>query len=548
MTKINYLAFCFTAFLLLLPAPAFAQGNATESRNADFTTTVFAQYVNNDGTGQYFFMLSTGDYSFDEDRRVYFTTGKGEMLTVTLYGEPSGGTGTMIPEGTYTMGAGTGKGTWYDMQGMNRIVINDGADALRLLTPSEGSMTVTHNGGSTCITGSLTVEGMAYTFSFNGEIPFGGNDTDGKIHDDIITTFTGGTAIHRDMMQGMSVIELQLYDSETGEGGEIMNGNIVKAQFCAAAYNYSGGGFASVPAGRYTMGSGYTPGMLVPGYDDGVNMPTGSYAAHTESGRGLLGMINAGSMDVSDLGNGKYSVTVDMTTEEGAAVKGTFTGEFEYIDLVGGGPSWLSNITEDKTISYPGITRIDCNDIGDFYSNGTRVVEFTWRDETTMTGTILELVLPAAGKGAPIPTGTYTITEGQAYKAGTCSPGIIMNNYLLGTWGFVKLGRDDSGAIGIDGSEIGCAATGNVTVDYAGGKYTFTFDLLDDTPGNSHSMKGSWTGTVANLSLPDNITQPCNTDGDSSPVYNMQGMAMGRNTSELPAGIYLKGRKKVVVK
>lgn len=65
---------------------------------------------------------------------------------------------------------------------------------------------------------------------------------------------------------------------------------------------------------------------------------------------------------------------------------------------------------------------------------------------------------------------------------------MIVNNFLIGTWGFVRLGYNDDGTIGIDSREMGCALTGQVAVDCADGKYTFTFDLLDDTPGNSHRM------------------------------------------------------------
>lgn len=536
----------FLLFALCGSISMHAQGPATD---VDLKNVVMTQYATSGDVGQYVMLLCTGDYTVDDDWGVYRSKDDGFMLTVCLCAEPSSELTPSIPAGTYTMGSDAAPGVWSDAPSVNMLTSYTEAAGTNVVTPTAGTLTVSYEGGKTVIEGSLEVDEAKYDIHLNEKLLFLGEGHDGKLHESVNTTFVGATAVHKSVEDGCSRIRLELYDVKPGNEGQISNGNLVKIEFLAPQINYAGGGFNYVPTGTYAVGEQATEGTIIPGYDDGFSLPTGAYIAQNYSGNSLFGMFNAGSMKISAVGD-SYTITLDLTTAEGVTVKGTYKGKLAYIDDSGSSDQWVSSLTGDVNIAFPGIEAVAFRDHGDFYMQNVRVVEFQWLDVQNMKATILELQLPMAEEGSPIPAGTYPISPKGTWGVNTFTPGQILGQAIIGTWGHVKLGKLSDGNIAIDLSEVGPANGGTVTVTKSGDQYTFDFDLVDDALPTPHKMVGSWTGKVAYGSL-DGIATPPRVDGAnafSSGIYNLKGIYQGSDMQSLKSGLYISKGKKVLKK
>lgn len=513
------------------------------------THVVMTQYADEgDAGGQFIMVLATGATTVDEDWGVYRTEDDGELMTITLYADGSTEAYPKLPVGEYTMGAGSSKGTWSNVEGFNAFVSYTKAGGCQPSVPTAGSLTVTEEGGNTILNGTVTVNGTDYTFNFSGRIPFQGPNADGKIYENINTTFTGGAAVYRELIGFNSALELQLWDGEPDDNGQILDGNIVKVRFVTPLVDYVDGRFGSVPVGTYQVTGTQEVGSILPGEDDGINLPTGSYAASTSGGISLLGMVAEGEMTVTGGENGVYQVSVDLVTEEGASIIGTYNGTFEYYDQVGSGKEFNSTLTEDKVIEYPNIKEIQFMDHGDFYVQNLRVIEMKWMDLEEMKGTMVELLLPMAPKGTEIPEGVYPVSPIGFWSANTFTVGQVLNLYLIGTWGHFKLGDNGGGMVGILQNDMGPAYDGTITLTKVGDEYRVELDLVDDTKPTPYTMKMDWTGKISydtTQSINDALlSRPSSPE---APFYDLKGLVRGYDSKKLNQGVYIKNGRKIFV-
>lgn len=538
--------FLFTLVALL----SLTSMTAEAAEPISLTEIVMTQYTDmGDGLGQYVMVLATGPATVDEDYGVYRTADDGYLMTVTLYGQSSEARYPKLPTGAYTMSNKAESGMWSNSPGYNAFIFYTKAEGTKSLLPTAGDLTVTEEAGKTVLNGTVTVDGENYTFSYDGRIGFQGEDADGKIFEEINTTFIGGTAIHRELYAGLSVMELQLWDGDPDMNGQINNGSIVKVRFLAPIVDYANGKFNSVPTGTYTVSTSGTSGTIIAGEDDGINLPTGSYASTTGGGLSLLGMIGDGEMTVSGGDGGVYDVAVDLLTKEGVAIIGKYKGTLEYIDLVGGGPEYTSTLTEDKVLTYPDIEEVRFVDHGNFYNKDLRVIEIQWTDTKEMKGTMVELLLPMAPAGTEIPAGSYKVSPIGTWSANTFTVGQLLGPYPIGTWGHYKLEKTPAGEIGILPFDMGPAFDGEILLTKVGDKYQVDLDVTDDTMPVPHTMKMTWTGKITYNKAIDGIddlliARPASSNGQ---IYDLHGIALGKDGQRLPAGVYIQGARKFFI-
>ncbi|MDE5637068.1 MAG: hypothetical protein K2I43_03475, partial [Alistipes sp.] len=196
-----------------------------------------------------------------------------------------------------------------------------------------------------------------------------------------------------------------------------------------------------LPAGKYTIGSGSTAGMI-------DNSPTYTYFWHN----GTKLSLTSGTVEVAIV-DGLYDIVAEFPTDEGdykLTYKGAVDGFALYYDLAA---------TAAK--------RLEVNDEvpGEYY---IKLNDTDWKFE-------LALDIFADPQSTTLPEGTYTVGTGT--NPGTIGP-----------------------ASGIDIYKPFSAherfATGTVTVTKAGDVYTLDMNLSDES---GYEMKGSFTGKIADM-------------------------------------------------
>lgn len=469
---------------------------AAETADVKLNTVVMTQYTTQNGVGQYIMLLSTGDYTVDEDLGIYRTSDDGYMATITLYGAASANADVSLPDGTYNMGGSTEAGTWTNAEGLNVFTqYTKATNTTNSMAPTAGKLTVAHEEGQTVITGSLTANNTTYNIEYKGALNFQGETADNHVKDPVNTTFIGGQALYIGDEFGYGMARIELWDKDSNEEGTFPDGtNLLKTVIYVPKINYATQTFNSLPTGTYEVGYSAGDHVALPGYDDGESIPTGSYVVVNEGQLSLLGMIDAGTFDIQEE-NGVYTFTANFTTAEGVSVKGTYTGRLDFQDISGGGDSWVSTLTEDKTLDYSSVKTVPCRNFGDVYQQGVRSIDLRWIDTEKLVGTTVEMLLPMDNEFKGVPTGTFPVGAVGEYKANTLFPGTVLGGYIIGSWGHQKYGYTEDGQLGIDMNDVGPAAAGSVTIAKNGEDYTVTFDLEDDA-NPAHKMTGSWTGRI----------------------------------------------------
>ena len=485
-------------FCMALWAYTLSYANKAQAESFQLNQVVMTQYTGDGDMAQYIMLLSTGDYTIDDDLGIYRTSDDGFMFTVTLFASSSSASIVQLPDGTYTMGAQATTGTWWNKEGLNVLTqYTKNGNVTDKMSPSDGTLTVSHEGGNTVINGTVTAGGKSYDFTFNGELAFQGEGASDRITTPVDATYKEGKAIYTGEEFGYGVVRLELYDQTPNEEGAFPDGtNLLKATIYVPQHNYNDGAFSSVQTGKYEISYAAGDFAALPGDDSGEGVPTGSYAVVVGDQWSLYGMIDAGSINIEEK-NGSYTITADFTTAEGISIKGTYSGPLTFMDINEGGSSWSSTLKEDKVISYPSIRSVQFQDMGDVYQQGVRAVAINWRDTEQMCATTIEILLPIEDTFTGIPTGTFSVCDPGTYQPNSLLNGTVLGGYSIGTWGFQKLAYTESGQLAMDINDAGPAYGGSITITKEADIYTIQFDLTDDAEP-THSMTGSWSGKIEN--------------------------------------------------
>lgn len=321
------------------------------------------------------------------------------------------------------------------------------------------------------------------------------SENEWAITDDIDTEFIDGQAIYfgyDETETSLDHIRLELWDAEPDSELGTIPGTLVKCKLYLDPLTTM---FTEVPAATYrVVSSDYEAFTAEAGFDDGVNVPTGTYVSQRTNGELRYSMINAGTIVVSNDG----LVTIDLTTIEGKSVKGVLKSPLALLDLSNREEqsdtpySVPSTLTEDVNVDLSGVSEVYFCDYGDYHQNGTRNVIMQIIDEQKLIAIAIDLTLPAAELCSPLPEGTCRVDNGD-HPAWSFDPGMMMMGNYVGSF-YCNLVY--TGEYYLVDDIFGPAADGSVHIKPEGDDiYTLTIDWIDNAT-SPHRIECTWRGKL----------------------------------------------------
>ncbi len=486
-----------------LPFEGQAPEPEPQSTAITLTTVFQTQYAKGEAFDEYWLAMASGPVIFDEENATFRTEEDGYTMFFHIAATPAADPAhPVIPDAAYPANAQSIPA--WDItpdSGMGIVFRYTKADGLTMEQISEGQLVSSYKDGNYTLKADFKTNRDTYTATYSGAIEIQGNDPSaGQLTDPVDTTFIGGQACYLGAdpdFPDLGVVRLEFYDAQPDELGTIL-GNLVKS---TVYIDLPSGKFTAMPAGTYEVGFGAAPFTAQPGYDDHVNIPTGTYITQTTPDAMKLAMIDSGTITIDAQGH----ATLDLSTTDWVSVRGTLNLPLEIFDESGQGGGDQPENPEGPYSSLKSDVEIALNDVptgyryeyGDQYNNNTRNVVIQVLSAQSMTGFLLDLALPASDKNTPLAEGTYTLDDG-SHQPFTFAPGTIMHPNAIGTWPFVSLYRDGEYTM-VDFTNSGNAAGGTLTIAHKDGIYTFSFDMKDDAP-TPHRITGSWTGRLEETS------------------------------------------------
>lgn len=251
--------------------------------------------------------------------------------------------------------------------------------------------------------------------------------------------------------------------------------------------------------GTYTVGESTDAYTVCPGYVDPSTLTAlGTNARYIENGGALLALISDGTIEVTE-NEGIYTVEMDLYTEQGFKVFGTYVGELKIDNIPGNS---FSTLEGDYTVKMDEINYTFGSFYGDKFGTGGGYYEWEMKGpfeqdpESVLTqGTGEEvhfaLITNSLEFEDEILSGTYTVAKDpESPQPGEFLPGtrsVTGMNTLSGTYyvGGYEGGYVNIAAPAVDG-EL------NVT-NHGDGTYTIEFEFLDD---RGNTWDGNWTGEL----------------------------------------------------
>lgn len=239
--------------------------------------------------------------------------------------------------------------------------------------------------------------------------------------------------------------------------------------------------------GRYSFGGLFS---LTPGYTLENGKVDGTYVIDVdENGNMLIGLASSGSVTVTMTDYYYYEISIDLKTEDGYKMTGTFAGE-----IIFAGDTGSSTLTEDYIADFSGETNVaELVSWGDFYGcghiNWTLQIETT-KEDGSFEGFSAGLIGNGMDEAAGLPAGTYKVySDSEGYAPFRFMKGYVDYDYLAETGWYSK--AED----GFTLTGVAPATDGTITVARDGDTYTISFELVDDS---RHTFSGSWTGQFNN--------------------------------------------------
>lgn len=457
----------------------------------NLTTRVQTQYQHGTEKDLFYIALATSEVIFDDAIFTYRTIEEGSVMNICLYTEPmSDPTAPVLPAATYELNKSKDVGTWSGDPDQNVLVSFTVADGTEQLIPTSGRLTLTTSGDLYTLQADFKVGEQPYKATYTGELAFAGLPS--TITESLDIELIGGQAVY----QGQDVdypelgfVQLELWDTEPDEETGRVEGYFLKLKLFMELPLQN---FMGVPAGTYTLSDEALPFVAVPGFDDGVNIPTGCYISERRGKDLNLAVFRSGEIVVTEDG----CVSMELTTNEDVLVKARLQTPMDLVDLTGGfGPSAgeLSTLQQDVEFSFGAEATALLLDYGDFYGNKTRNAVIQILDEQSMQGLVLDLILPEAERYSPIPAGKFTLDKGYHNTFTFAAGGEVMGQ-PTGSY-FCNFTLPDY----YIGDLFAPLASGEAEiVKNSDGTYTITVDMLDDAK-EPHKVCGTFTGPIENF-------------------------------------------------
>lgn len=454
------------------------------------TQVVQTQYQHLAQNDLYYLSLASGEVTFDEELLLYRTSKEGMVMNICLYApSATDPTHPVLPVGTYPLAGSMASGTWSSNPDQNVVVIRSASGDTELATPTAGEISLVQSeAGIYRMTASFTLNEEQYAVTYEGELPISGLPD--SIKEAVEVELIGGQAVYQGadaVYTDLGFVQLELWDAEPDpENGQVM-GHFMKLKLYT---DLPATTFMGVPAGSYMVGATPAPYAAEPGYDDGVNIPTGCYITDRTEGNLRLSMITSGVIEVTTDG----CVSFDLQTSDGVSVVGSLDEPMDLVDLTSGFGSGgsLSTLTSDMSFDFPATASAMLLDYSDFYGNGTRNATILILDTESLYGLVLDLILPAAERYAPLPEGHFTLDKGYR-NTFTFVPGTMQFGQPAGSY-FCNFELPDY-YLGNLYAPL-CDGTVDISVN-AQGDYTIVVDMYDDAK-TPHSVKASYVGLIEN--------------------------------------------------
>lgn len=382
----------------------------------------------------------------------------------------------LLPTGTFTAGTDCSAGTFEPEYTFQRLYPEE-----IVTTFTGGTIEITKEGTDYTIQSNLT-DGTnnVYRYRYTGKVV---GEDQSPHHLPLVTSdvnapcyLAEGTYFGDYYKTGTSVINLQL----TADG----------VVFCTELFAPGAESFSPdvLRPGTYTVKGDRSEWTLTPGeefnYAGWEYRPQGTYCrviGQTDT----YGFATSGTIEVEQSGN-QYTLTFNLTTNNGKTVTGSFTGPLTLRD--GTEQPVISQLEEDRVLDLSHIPEGKMLYSGEWYHNGMNNWTIYVKDESidNIDGMIFDFNMPDMGfLPEGIPTGTYELSS--VAKENTLVPGFI-NTYLAGTW---YIWANAGGSY----RKAAPIKTGSLTIGKEGDIWTLDFEMYDDARP-PHKISGSWSGPI----------------------------------------------------
>ncbi len=448
----------------------------------------------------------------------------GYVLTLDLYGEVSNPIA--LQEGTYKpYKAGDYTAFTYDADYsyLQAYDVNGNETSDYSLV---GDIVVSKSAAGYKITANVSVGGTVQIITYDGALKFDDASASptifAQIKSDLDLKLNGALANYDGNLYNSNTgaMYINLYDGEFNPetGGMTGNGFSLALQVFGKLFNDSKN--ATLDPGTYTMARNFNRYTWYPGIEIeymGMVGLMGSYAKERNDLKYgsdsplAYSYLSDGTIEIEDLGNSVFKITVDAVTVDGYTVKGVFEGTVPVNDKSDDNSkgSIISTLEDDVDLDLDQIPMAYIWNTGVVNDCQTFLVDVgspAGRDNITEGDIIrLEFVCPVGTQY--VNDGTYTVMENkhESYYA----------PFTMGRGRFAATSGGGSDLTGtrymhfIEGRNLimdhyAPAAFGTTGVQKnADGTYTFNIALMCDAQFN---INGSWTGPVTLMYDPSNIS------------------------------------------
>lgn len=480
----------------------------------DFTYEVASFYsVEEAGLADYYLILSdTNRAKYTREDGVVLTDGT--VLFLDLYGATSESP-VSLPEGTYTSSDEAALMTYSPDYSYVVRYGEDGKQVDSSYASINGPVNVVREAdGDYVITAQVTVSGKTSTYTYKGGIYPEDSSIAPPVYNQIKQNLDlkldGALAIYNGNLyeSNTGVMWINLYDHEFNPetGGMLEDGFSLALMVCGKLF--ANPEDATLDSGTYTVAQNFKRYTWYPAREIdymGMTVILGSYAKERNGSKYNdsygYSYLKDGVIEIEDAGNGKFRITVDVTTTLGHTVKGEFEGEVPVIDATDGekpNPG-ISTLEDDIVLDldkiktahlwYNGVANGCQSFLVDIGSPSGRDKELDNGGDIMR----LEFLLPEGE--TVLQEGTYTVLEEQYetwYEPYKMAKGYFSKTALGDLTGTRYMHFEEGRYYIMD--HLAPANAGSVGVTRnADGTYTFNIALMCD---RNFRMDGSWTGPV----------------------------------------------------
>lgn len=291
---------------------------------------------------------------------------------------------------------------------------------------------------------------------------------------------------------------------------------------------------AALPEGTFEIALDGSTGSALPGMIDGNNNIFGTfYMDGTNQASPIFGFAASGSVTISKSGS-NYTVSVNVLTEDGFEIKGSYTGP---LTLQEPEKDVQTTLTEDLALNLSGVTNAQAFFNGKPANLNTGVWFILLEQDAPDTDMLcMQIFTQSTTYSSDFPVGTYTCAETGAantFVGGLLEEGENNSVQLMGSY-YYKVNSQNQLV------EFAPAAGGTFKAEADGSKYKFTIDIEDD---GGNQITGTYT--VAGTTTDDSkAAAPAKTrqigkaiNKSLSKVFSMKASAKSAPSAALNAKI-----------